>query len=180
MRRVSKLPGFPRRMARLLGYIFFSASLLVSAAHAQQPATPHPPLAETASPSAVANPPAQPHPMTEAAPPPVHRFWDKENCWLFAGIGVVRGLDFASTRNFRARGRQEILLTNSIVDNDALFAGIEAATAGLSIGGSYWLHRTGHHKLERWVSFVHIGVTGFGVVRNYSLRSARPHIRSAN
>jgi hypothetical protein len=108
----------------------------------------------------------------------VHRFWDKENDWLFAGIGAMRGLDYASTANFRARGRQEILLTNWVVDNKPLFAGIEAATAGASIGVSYIFHRTGHHRLERWVSFVHIGVTGFGVVRNYSLRSVRPHVRT--
>jgi len=107
----------------------------------------------------------------------VHRFWDKENDWLFAGVGVSRVLDFASTANFRARGRQEILLTNSIVDNKPLFAAIEIAATGASIGASYLFHRASHHRLERWVSFVHIGVTDFGVIRNYSLQSARPHVR---
>jgi hypothetical protein len=110
----------------------------------------------------------------------VHRFWDKENDWLFAGVGIMRGLDYASTENFRARGRQEILLTNSVVDNKALFATIEVAATWASIGTSYIFHRTGHHKLERWTSFVHIGVTGFGVVRNYSLQSVRPHVRTAS
>jgi hypothetical protein len=109
---------------------------------------------------------------SRAANVKVHRFWDKENDWLFAGIGITRALDFASTANFRARGRQEILLTNSVVDNKPLFAAIEIAATGASIGVSYIFHRTGHHRLERWVSFVHIGVTGFGVVRNYSLESA--------
>ena len=104
----------------------------------------------------------------------VHRFWDRENDWLFAGVGVSRVLDFSSTANFRARGRQEILLTNSIVDNKLLFAAIEIAATGASIGASYLFHRTGHHRLERWVSFVHIGFTDFGVVRNYSLQSAGP------
>lgn len=108
------------------------------------------------------------------APLRVHRFWDKENDWLFAGVGVSRGLDFASTANFRARGRQEILLTNGVVDNKPLFAGIEVAATGASIGASYLFHRTGHHRLERWVSFVHIGVTSFGVVRNYCLERAHP------
>ena len=41
----------------------------------------------------------------------------------------------------------------------------------LSVGASYVLHRTGHHKLERWVSIVHIGVGTGGAVRNYCLKT---------
>ena len=104
-----------------------------------------------------------------------HRFWDTTNQVLFAGVGVIRALDYASTRNLRARGRDEILLTNNVVDNKPLFAGIEAAGVAASLGVSYWLHRTGHHKLERWVSIAHISVGAFGAVRNYSLES-RPKI----
>jgi hypothetical protein len=40
-----------------------------------------------------------------------------------------------------------------------------------SIGISYLLHRTGHHTLERWMSIGHIGVTAFGDIRNYSLKT---------
>ena len=36
---------------------------------------------------------------------PAHRFWDRENILLFSGVAVFRGLDYASTRNFEARGR---------------------------------------------------------------------------
>jgi hypothetical protein len=106
-----------------------------------------------------------------AAPLPVHRFWDGKNVLLFSGIAMFRGLDYASTRNFQARGREEILLPDDVVNNSAAFAGLEAAGAATSVGISYIFHRTGHHKLERWVSIGHIGVTGFGVVRNYSLES---------
>src|SRR5213594_3929445 len=35
-----------------------------------------------------------------------HRFWDRTNTLLFAGVGVFRGLDYASTRNMQARGRE--------------------------------------------------------------------------
>ncbi|MBV9572474.1 MAG: hypothetical protein JOY93_00355 [Acidobacteriales bacterium] len=100
-----------------------------------------------------------------------HRFWDRTNLLLFGGVGVLRGLDYASTRNFEARGRSEILIPDDIVNNSAGFASLEAAGAATSVGLSYMLHRTGHHKLERWLSIGHIGVTGFGVVRNYSLES---------
>jgi hypothetical protein len=103
--------------------------------------------------------------------PSVHRFWDRTNIWLFTGVGVSRGLDYASTRNFQARGRDEILLPDDVVDNSAGFASLEAAGTATSIGISYLLHRTGHHKLERWMSIGHIGVTAFGDVRNYCLKT---------
>lgn len=100
-----------------------------------------------------------------------HRFWDRENIWLFAGVGSARALDYTSTLNMRRRGRQEILLTNAVVDDHPLFAGIEAMATGASIGVSYWLHRTDHHRLERWVSIVHIGVASGGAARNYALKT---------
>jgi hypothetical protein len=103
--------------------------------------------------------------------PPPHDFWDRTNLLLFSGIAVTRGMDYASTRNFQARGRQEILLPDDVVNNSAGFASLEAAGTMTSIGISYLLHRTGHHALERWMSIGHIGVTAFGDVRNYSLES---------
>ena len=108
------------------------------------------------------------------ASPPTHRFWDHQNILLFSGVAVFRGLDYSSTRNFQARGRQEILLPDDVVNNSAGFATLEAAGVATSVGISYLFHRTGHHKLERWWSIGHIGVTGFGVVRNYSLESKHP------
>ena len=80
-------------------------------------------------------------------------------------------MDYASTRNFQARGRQEILIPDDVVNNSAGFASLEAAATMTSIGISYLLHRTGHHTLERWMSIGHIGVTAFGDIRNYSLES---------
>ncbi len=106
--------------------------------------------------------------------PPERRFWDKENRWLFAGVGAARTLDYFSTLNMRRRGRQEILLSNDAVDNHAVFASIEAAAAGTSLGASFLFHRYGHHKLERWTSFVHIGLTTTGAVRTYCLKTAHP------
>ena len=107
---------------------------------------------------------------------PTHAFWDRTNTLLFIGVGVFRGLDYASTRNMQARGREEILLPDDVVNNSAAFAAVEAAGTAASIGLSYWMHRTRHHKLERWVSIVHISVTGFGVVRNYCLDSKHPPV----
>jgi len=136
--------------------------LLSAAALAQQPQAAAVEDAETLPPSA-------PRP---ASPP--HRFWDRENTLLFTGIGVFRGLDYASTRNMQARGREELLLPDDVVNNSAGFASLEAASTAVSVGISYCLHRAGHHKLERWLSIGHIGVTGFGVARNYCLKSKHP------
>lgn len=101
-----------------------------------------------------------------------HRFWDKKNAWLFAGVGASRALDYSSTLNLRRRGDNEILVTNDLVDNHAAFAVVEAAGTAVSIGASYLFHRSGHHKLERWTSIVHIGLTTSGAVRNYCLPTA--------
>jgi hypothetical protein len=109
-----------------------------------------------------------------SAPIAEHRFWDRENILLFSGIAVFRGLDYASTRNFQARGRTEVLLPDDVVNNSAGFAAVEAAGTATSVGISYLFHRTGHHKMERWLSIGHIGVTAFGVAWNYSLKSKHP------
>jgi hypothetical protein len=85
------------------------------------------------------------------------------------GVGASRGLDYASTLDFRARGFNEVLLNNRIVDNRPLFVSIEVAGTALSIGASHWLHTHGHHRWERALSVVHIGITTFGAIRNYHL-----------
>ncbi|MCL5006207.1 MAG: hypothetical protein M1404_06700 [Acidobacteria bacterium] len=112
------------------------------------------------------------HAQAEQFPEVTHRFFDRTNLMLFAGVAAVRALDFTSTEHFRHNGHNEVLLTNSIVDNKPLFAGIEVAGAAASIGLSYLLHRTGHHKLERWVSLVHIGAGAVGDIHNYTLGPA--------
>ena len=112
--------------------------------------------------------------MKKPAATSVHRFWDKQNIILFAGVAVARGLDYSSTLNMRRRGNNEWLLDNATVDNHAEFAAIEVATAAASVGLSYIFHATGHHKLERWTSYVHIGATLAGAGWNYSLKTAHP------
>jgi hypothetical protein len=150
----------------LLTSIFASCLLIVSLAAAQQ-TTPAPA-------GQVSNDAPVPSVRPAAEPPlPPHAFWDRTNILLFSGVGVLRGLDYASTRNFQARGREEVLIPDDVVNSSAGFAALEIAGTATSVGLSYWMHRIGHHKIERWISIVHIGVTGFGVARNYSLKSKR-------
>jgi len=151
-------PGSSRFLTSTL-----AGCLLIASSAAAQQTSPLPPgQVSTDAPSA--RPPAQP-------PLPTHAFWDRTNILLFSGVGVFRGLDYASTRNFQARGREEVLIPDDVVNNSAGFAALEAAGTATSVGLSYWMHRIGHHKIERWISIVHIGVTGLGVARNYSLKS---------
>ncbi len=120
---------------------------------------------KTAGAAKAANPPA----------PVEHSFWDRENDWLFAGVAAGRALDYASTLNLRRRGINEVFLTNSIVDNHPLFAGIEVSATAASVGVSYLFHRTGHHRLERWTSAVHAGIAVGGAIRNYALKTPHPN-----
>ena len=149
----------------------------VSAVRAQQPVeTPGPdglPNAPTArGDSQTQNTPASTKKMNVALP--THKFWDGENDLLFAAVGAGRALDYSSTLNLRRRGINEALLTNSIVDNHPLFAGIEVAATAASIGVSYIFHRTGHHRLERWTSAIHAGIAVGGAIRNYALPTPHP------
>jgi hypothetical protein len=149
-----------RRIAPLV----LMAILCASGIRAQEPSTPK-------TESSVAVDPSISGKQSAALLKQEHRFWDKKNAWLFAGIGAARTLDYFSTLNMRRRGRQEILLSNDAVDNHAAFAAIEAAGTSVSIGASYLFHRYGHHKLERWTSIVHISLATTGDVRNYCLKT---------
>jgi hypothetical protein len=148
--------------SRFLICILVICLLMTIPIRAQQPAS------QTQGPAA---PIPVPHAPSKTQP---HRFWDRTNILLFSGVAVFRGLDYASTRNFQARGRGEILIPDDVVNNSAGFASLEAAGTMASVGISYLLHRTNHHKLERWMSIGHIVVTGVGVVSNYSLKSHHP------
>jgi hypothetical protein len=143
-------------MRRLLGALVAGLLICGTGAHAQVHATL----------------PAAPLPAPNVPKP--HRFWDSTNKALFAGVVAARTLDYTSTRHFRARGANEWLLTNRIVDNRPLLVGLEVAGTAASIGISYWLHRKGHHRLERWISAVHIGVGVGASIRNYTLGRPTP------
>lgn len=159
-----------RRQGRLIARALVAAFTLALASGSASAR-----MAARQAPEAPATPAAQTQKNRQGqTPETAHRFFDKTNLGLFAGVAAVRALDFTSTQHFRSLGHDEVLLTNGIVDNKPLFAGIEIAGTALSIGVSYWLHRTGHHKLERWVSIVHIGVAATGDIHNYSLGPVPP------
>ena len=170
--------GIPARCGATAILLLFGA---VNGARAQQPAAdpnrsnlPSAPVAqdEGKKPDMQAPDAKTPSPtIVDFAPP--HRFFDRENLLLFGAVAGGRGLDYASTLNLRHRGINEALLTNGIVDNHALFAVIEVAATGASVGVSYIFHRTGHHRLERWTSAIHAGIAVGGAIRNYNLKAPK-------
>jgi hypothetical protein len=93
-----------------------------------------------------------------------HRFWDRENSFLFATNAAFSAADFVITRdNLREGGRELNPVTGLFAGSTAglvvNFAGEAAGVVGLS----YMLHRTGHHRLERLVSVVNIGSSAAAV-----------------
>jgi hypothetical protein len=87
-----------------------------------------------------------------------HKFWDKKNWILFTAVAGTSAADFAVTRANLRNGGQELnpvtrLFGRSTTGLALNFAGETAGTIGLS----YFFHKTGHHKMERIVSFVTIG-----------------------
>ena len=97
-----------------------------------------------------------------------HRFLDRENRILFVAVAAVNGADFAVTRLNLENGGHELDPIVRVVGRStpALAANFAAETAG-TIALGYFCHKTGHHKLERIVSFVNIGssatAVGFGL-----------------
>ena len=158
---------------RRLAVLCVSSLLITTLAVAQPAPAIQTDISQTISTVPVVNPTPASAAQTSNLSPEPHVFWDRTNLTLFSGVILFRALDYASTRNMQARGREEVLLPDDVVNNSAGFVALESAGTAASVGLSYWMHRTGHHKLERWVSIAHIGVTGFGVARNYSLPTNR-------
>jgi hypothetical protein len=97
-----------------------------------------------------------------------HKFWDRENKVLFFTAAALNGADFAITRSNLQRGGREL---NPVVrifgrSTPGLAVNFVGETAGV-LSVSYLFHKTGHHKLERWVSLVNIGssagAVGYGL-----------------
>jgi len=104
-----------------------------------------------------------PHPRASE-----HKFWDRENKVLFFTAVALNGADFAVTRSNLQSGGREL---NPVVrifgrSTPGLLVNFAGETAGV-VSLSYFFHKTGHHKLERWVSVVNIsssaGAVGYGL-----------------
>ena len=117
--------------------------------------------------------PASPGSMAVVASAPVvarpkefalHPFWDRENRVLFTAVGALAAADFCTTRANLASGGRELnpvtLVFSGSTPGLATNFALETAS---TIGISYMLHKTGHHRLERITSFVNIGTSAGAV-----------------
>ncbi len=100
-----------------------------------------------------------------------HKFWDKENRILFAASGAFSAADFAATRANLQRGGRDL---NPVVrffgpSTAGLAVNFAGETLGV-IGVSYFFHRTGHHKIERFVTMVNIGSSAGAVSYDLAIR----------
>src|ERR1700723_4503685 len=114
--------------------------------------------------------PMTPIPMTTSVPtvniPEAsnHRFWDRENSFLFATNAAFSTADFVATRNNLRNGGQELNPVTRMFSGST--PGLAVNFAGEAVGVvavSYFFHKTGHHKLERAVSILNIGSSATAV-----------------
>ena len=97
-----------------------------------------------------------------------HRFWVRTNFRIHGANLVAQTLDYWTTRRLMKRGYREMNpLVRPFATSDTAMA---AYSFGLSFGGilatSYMLHRTGHHRWERFFPAVALGSSGTAVALN--------------
>jgi len=135
--------GFPNLFVVLAVCVFFCSTAL-----AQGPSLDAPTVSvEPVSASVVSQPGFE-----------THKFLDRQNRILFVAVAAFNGADFAVTHSNLQNGGHEL---NPIVrpfaqSTAALAANFAMETAGV-VTISYCFHKTGHHKLERFTSYVNIG-----------------------
>ena len=93
-----------------------------------------------------------------------HRFWDRENSFLFAANAAFSAADFVVTRDNLRNGGQELNPVTAVFAGSTagLAANFAGETAGV-IGLSYFFHKTGHHRLERAVSMLNMSSSAAAV-----------------
>jgi hypothetical protein len=96
-----------------------------------------------------------------------HRFLDKTNIALFTGVATMRALDLHSTWKLRRNGWNEYVLPARLVDSKPAFTAFSVGMVAAHVGGCYLLHRTGHHRMERIASAVHIATGAAAAANNY-------------
>jgi hypothetical protein len=114
---------------------------------------------------------ASPSPLVKPVQPvmvpevPSHaRFWDRENSILFTTSAAFTAADFVVTRNNLQNGGQELNPVTRVFGSSTAGLAVNFAgeTAGV-VGLSYMFHKTGHHKLERYVTMLNLGSSAAAV-----------------
>lgn len=148
-----------RRFFGYLGTTIIICGLLCGAVFAQQPTL-----------AAFKAGPGEPPPVISIPSTPLpqvaeqHNFWDRNNCILFTAVAALSAADFTVTRDNLQSGGQELNPVTRVFGKSTagLAMNFAGETAGV-IGISYFLHKTGHHKMERMVSMLNAGTSAAAV-----------------
>ena len=98
------------------------------------------------------------------APKPTHKFWDAKNRVLFSTVVALDVADFTVTRSNLGNGGRELNpLVRPFAGNTAALATNFAGESAGVIAVSYLLHRTGHHRFERWTPVINAAGSAFAV-----------------
>jgi hypothetical protein len=90
-----------------------------------------------------------------------HRFMDRTNLIGMSVHATVRVADATQTCILLGRpGRREIWLP---MHSCGAIAAYSVSMVPAQVGSSYMLHRTGHHKLERWLPYMWAAPSAVGV-----------------
>jgi hypothetical protein len=108
--------------------------------------------------------------------PSQHKFFDRQNKIAFGTLAGLIAVDSITTQRLTNSGRayEANPIWRPMVRQG--WAGQTAASAlgyASALGVAYALHKTGHHKLERWTNWLTVGVEGANDIRNVSMDASR-------
>jgi hypothetical protein len=101
-----------------------------------------------------------------------HDFWDRANKMLFASHATLEAVDFGITHHNLSDGGRELdpmakaLCESGTAGQLVFFGGRMAGVVAIS----YFLHKTGHHKLERALPLYASGDSAYGVAYSFAHR----------
>jgi len=101
-----------------------------------------------------------------------HGFWDRPNKMLFATHATLEAVDFGITHHNLSDGGRELdpmakaLCESGTAGQLVFFGGRMAGVVAIS----YFLHKTGHHKLERALPVYASGDSAYGVAYSFAHR----------
>jgi len=112
-----------------------------------------------------------------------HEFFDHQNKIAFSAAAALRSADSAytcavgvGTTTHNADGsitvRREDFMTVNSCHGVVL---MNSAFTGAGIGGSYLLHKMGHHKLERFTNWIAASIPALGI----AYTATHQHVRAA-
>ncbi len=108
--------------------------------------------------------------------PSQHRFFDRQNTIAFSSLAGLIAVDSITTQRLTNSGRayEANPIWRPMVRQG--WQGQMAASAigfGSALGVVYTLHKTGHHKLERWANWLTVGMETANDGRNLFMDASR-------